>query len=294
MDLKQLETFCTIVQNGSFVKAAEKLQYAPSTITLHIQSLEEKVGTALFVRQGKNVTLTDIGREFYEQARAVLHQMSRLEASMRELVQEGTLQIAIGSVEPTASVRLPKLLQQFLRGYPHIKMRLEAGGTLGLSARIRKGHVAFAITTPPPKSSNLIFEPLLKEPLVVLLPESHALSNQKEIRLQQLAAEPFLLSEIGCSYREEIERVFNLKGVHLQPKAEIASGQAVKSCVQLGMGVAMVPALSVTKPPARTVVRHIGDEELSLVTGITYSPERHWNEAESALYKLVKESLRAI
>jgi DNA-binding transcriptional LysR family regulator len=151
--------------------------------------------------------------------------------------------------------------------------------------------VAFAITTPPPKSSNLIFEPMFKEPLALLLPVSHKLSTQESITLRELAELPFLLSETGCAYREEIERVFHLKGIQLRPQAEIGSGQAIKRCVQLGMGVAMLPALSVAHPPKDTVVRTLDDEELSLVIGITYSPERNWYLIEREFYSLIKRDL---
>src|ERR1044071_3587384 len=117
MELRYLSTFQTIVREGSFTKAADKLHYAPSTITLHVQHLETELGFKLFVRQGKQIQLSTAGRALYEQADALLQQSRALEQTMKEIVAGETGSLRLGVIEPAASLRLVPLLAEFCQQY---------------------------------------------------------------------------------------------------------------------------------------------------------------------------------
>src|SRR5262245_6835072 len=106
MELRYLATFQSIVREGSFIKAAETLSYAPSTITLHVQHLEAELGFKLFVRQGKQIQLSTAGQALYEQADALLQHARTLEQTMKEIVAGESGSLRMGVIEPAASVYL--------------------------------------------------------------------------------------------------------------------------------------------------------------------------------------------
>src|SRR4051812_8762312 len=113
MDLRHLVTFQSVVKHDSFVRAADELQYAQSTVTLHIQQLESELGVKLFARRGKKVRLNEAGRAFMEQAEQILAQVGTLKQSMLDLGQGEAGYVRVGAIEPAASRRLPALLVPF-------------------------------------------------------------------------------------------------------------------------------------------------------------------------------------
>ena len=187
MELRHLKTFQAIVQTGSFVKAAEKLQYAQSTITLHIQQLEAELGVKIFSRQGKQIQLTTAGKALGEHADILLYRTALLHQEMLELVAGKTGHLRIGSIEPVASLYLPQLLVEFCQQYPRIRLTLETGVTEVICQRVTSGKLDLAICSPPQAKLGLNFELLFYDPMALLIPQSHHLSQQKTIKATDLA-----------------------------------------------------------------------------------------------------------
>lgn len=149
MEFRHLKTFQTIIQTGSFLQAAEQLQYAQSTITLHIQQLEQELGVKLFLRHGKKIKLTAAGKALEVHANFLLHRAQMLHQEMLELVAGKTGHIRIGSIEPVASLQLPPLLVKFCREYPKVRLTLETGVTDVITQRVASGKLDLAICSAP-------------------------------------------------------------------------------------------------------------------------------------------------
>ena len=149
MEFRHLKTFQTIIQTGSFLHAAEQLQYAQSTITLHIQQLEQELGVKLFLRQGKKTKLTAAGKALEVHANFLLHRAQMLHQEMLELVLGKTGHIRLGSIEPVASLQLPPLLVKFCREYPKVRLTLETGITDVITQRVASGKLDLALCSPP-------------------------------------------------------------------------------------------------------------------------------------------------
>jgi DNA-binding transcriptional LysR family regulator len=188
VELRQLTTFQAVIAHGSFVRAAEELGYAQSTVTLHIQQLEAEVGTPLFMRAGRTVTLTEVGRTLREQSASILQQMERLEETMAGVATGVAGRLRIGAVEPAASTALLPLIFRFTEERPRVQISLEIGGTLGISDRVARGDLDLGLCSPPPAHSSLTFEPLFRESLAVLLPARHRLTARDPLRSARRAA----------------------------------------------------------------------------------------------------------
>lgn len=274
MEFRHLETFRAIIEEGSFLQAAEKLQYAQSTITLHIQQLETELDVKLFSRRGKKVELTTAGRALSTHAGFLLHRAALLQKDMAELVAGKSGHMRIGSIEPVASLRLPSLLVSFCRQYPNIRLTLETGVTNVISQRVARGELDLAVCSPPDAKLGLSFETLFYDPMALLIPIQHRLSQQETIEVYDLAKERLLLTEANCPYRRVFETEVLSRGVNPYSGIEIMSLKILRSMVESGLGIGVMPTAVVTPPPHNTVIRTINNLNLELPVGIAAMPEK--------------------
>ena len=272
IDLRAIKSFITIVELGSFQQAADKLQYAQSTITTQIQKLEMELGIKLFKR-GKKIQLTEAGRIFSEQVSFIVRELESLQNTMADLVHGESGVVRLGAMEPAASFRLPEILAPFIDNYPNIKISIQVGNTCKLTEAIRKGEIDFAICSTPDTGVGLYFEPLFSEPLILLVPSAHALAEKEEVFLQDLNKQRFLITSRICPYRKKLETSLQEIGTSYST-IEISSIGALKYYVKANYGIALVPSITVISPPAGTVTRTIRDFNFDLVTGILRSSEK--------------------
>ena len=292
IELRQLVTFQEVVRHGSFLRAAEKLDCAQSTVTLHIQQLEATLGVRLFARQGRGMQLTEAGRALREQAAQLLDQEAQLRQSLAGLSAGTAGHVRLGAIEPTASLRLPPLLVRFCEQRPQVRLTLEVGGTLGIGARVASGDLDLGLCSPPPARLGLRYEPLFIEALALLLPESHPLARVATITLADLRGQRILLTEQSCAYREAIELILLARGTNPYSGIEIGSMDALQRTVQCGLGVAIVPVAAATPPLPGTVLRDIAGVRLGLEVGLVLRDESKPGPAVAALLAALRGHLR--
>lgn len=273
MEFRHLQTFQAIAQEGSFLKAAEKLQYAQSTITLHIQQLEAELGVKLFSRRGKRTELTVAGRTLRDHAEQLLHRAASLQQTMTDLVAGEAGHLRIGSIEPVASVHLPSILVQFCREHPMVRLTLEVGVTQVISQRVATGALDLAICSPPAANLGLTFELLFQDPIALLIPENHRLAATKNISVSSLAEERLILTEENCPYRNILEKALLPHGINPFSGIEIVSLEALKQMVRCELGIGVMPAAAIALPPPSTVTRSISGLDLKLPVGIVCHSE---------------------
>ncbi|KAE8561882.1 LysR family transcriptional regulator [Paenibacillus polymyxa] len=291
MDIKALKTFQMIVNCGSFMRAAETLNYAQSTVTMQIQRLESDLGVQL-IERGKKIKLTEAGRMFYEQSLHIVKDMEQLQENMENL-QKGTAgDIRIGVTEPTASYRLPEILKRFLNHYPYIRISVEFGNTPTLSERILKGDVDIALCSAPDLGTELYFEPLFKENFVVLMPEHHPLAQKECIGPSDLQGHRLLITSSICPYRRKLEMVMKEHGITTLDTMEIGSMTALKSYVECELGIALVPQILVHPVPAGTAVRQLSGSLIDMTFGLLCkATEAPLKLASARLYSVLKKEL---
>lgn len=292
MEIRHIETFLAIVKEGSFVRAAEKLQYAQSTITVHMQQLEAELGVKLFVRQGKHVQLTEAGHALQEQADSLMQRALALQQAVKDVVAGEAGHIRIGAIEPTASLRLAPLLVQFCKAHPKLHLTLEVSGTKAVSQRVATGTLDVGICTPPAPHLGLAFEPLFVEPMAVLLPEAHPLVRRAGLSPADLVGQRVLLTERGCGYRAVIETALLSQGANPFSGIEMGSIEVLKRAVEGGLGMAIIPIAAACPPPPHTVVRDLRGVDLRLSVGLVSRSEVHSpGRALGALLALLRADL---
>jgi LysR family transcriptional regulator, regulator of the ytmI operon len=287
MEFRHLQTFQAIAQEGSFLKASEKLQYAQSTITLHIQQLEAELGVKLFSRRGKRTELTVAGRTLQDHADYLLYRAANLQQTMTDLVAGEAGHLRIGSIEPVASVHLPQVLAQFCHEHPKVRLTLEIGVTQVISQRVAAGSLDVAICSPPSANLDLAFELLFQDPIALLIPETHRFATLDCISVSSLVGERLILTEEHCPYRNILEKALLPHGINPFSGIEVMSLEALKQMVRCGLGVGVMPAAAIASPPPHTITRNISELNLKLPVGVVFQSETSF--PGSTLYSLISE-----
>jgi DNA-binding transcriptional LysR family regulator len=268
MDLRHLHTFTAIAEEGSFVQAAEKLQYAQSTISLQIQQLEEELGIELFDRTLRKIRLTAAGHTLLIHAQHVLNQVEQMRADIADLAGGESGHLRVGMIEPVARLYLIDVLRAFRARYPRMRLTIEVLSTIRTHEQLAADQIDLGISTPPPAGSNLVFEPLLTEHMALLLQSSHPLKGHPAIMLSDLRHECLLLTHAPCAYRAMIEQAFMAHGLKITSSIEIGSLEVIKHAVQAGLGIAILPQLAAHHLPVGTVVRTVKDWNLQVSFGL--------------------------
>ncbi|QBD79493.1 LysR family transcriptional regulator [Ktedonosporobacter rubrisoli] len=292
MDLRHLQTFKVIAEEGSFVQAAERLQYAQSTITLQIQQLEEELGVELFDRRRRKIKLTLAGQTLLTHAQHVLNQVEQMQQDLSDLIGGESGYLRVGMIEPVARLYLTHALRRFRAHYPRIRLTMEILSTIRTHEQLEANQIDLGISTPPPASSGFAFEPLLIDEMVLVLPREHPLQAQAAITLSHLQNECLMLTYPPCAYRTAIEQAFMAHGLPLTFNIEIGSLEVMKQAVAAGLGIAIVPQLAAQHIPAGTVIRSIADWNFHLPIGfITRAIPLPQGKALQAFKTFVKQAI---
>jgi LysR family transcriptional regulator, regulator of the ytmI operon len=293
MDLKTLKTFHMIVKHGSFIRAAEEMNYVQSTVTMQIQKLEADLGVPL-IERGKRLRLTEAGRFFYEQSLPLVKHIEQLQTGLSDLQLGEAGSVRIGVTEPTASYRLPGILRRFVSDFPKIRVSVEFGNTPGLSERLLQGDIDFALCSAPELGSELVFEPLFHEEFAVLMQMDHPLACKEALAPADLRGHRLLLTSATCPYRRKLEAVLQETGnIPLEDTMEIGSMTALKFYVESGLGVALIPKVALEPAPAGTTVRTISGSLIDMAFGILCRASDYpLKLASSKLYHYLKKELQ--
>ncbi|MNC23322.1 HTH-type transcriptional regulator GltR [compost metagenome] len=295
MELKTLKTFQAIVNTGSFNRAADELNYAQSTITMQIQKLEAELGVQLLERGKQQISLTEAGRLLYEQSLRIVKDMELLENRLGDLTAGEAGNLRLGATDPTASYRLPVLLQEFMSRHPGIDISVDIGGTPALTERLLRGELDMMLSSAPEMSKGLHYEPLFIEKFVLLLPEDHPLADVPEVTSSQLREHRLLITASGCPYRKKLESILQESAGPMLNTMEIGSMSALRFYVQSGLGMALVPVSTLQPLPEGTAIKRLKDGPVDMSCGIACrTADYPLRLAALSLYQFLKRELAAL
>jgi DNA-binding transcriptional LysR family regulator len=236
---RQLEVFEAIARLGSFTRAAEELHLTQPTVSMQIRKLTDTVGLPLFEQIGKRIYLADAGKALQVTCSEIFESLNNFEmmvADMRGLKQ-GKLRLAVVT---TAKYFAPRLLGAFCKEYPGIDVSLKVSNRERLLERLGENQDDLYVLGQPPEGLDVVYEPFLDNPLVVLAPNNHPLAAQRNIPLALLAEEPFIMREPGSGTRIAVERLFRQHGLDLNVRMELGSNEAIKQAIIGGLGISVL------------------------------------------------------
>lgn len=236
---RQLKVFEAVARHASFTRAAEELYLTQPAVSMQVKQLEEVVGLPLFEQIGKRIYLTDAGQEMFRYSRAMAQQMTDIETIISELkgVQRGGLVISVTS---TANYLASRLLAAFSKRHPGVTVKLDVTNRETALRQLEANEKDLVIMGQPPQELELVSEPFMENPLVVIAPPEHPLAGEQRIPVERLQQEPFVLREAGSGTRSASERFFAQQGLQLISHMEMNSNEAIKQAVQAGLGLGIV------------------------------------------------------
>ena len=264
MELTDLLTFSAVARNGGITRAADELNTVQSNVTQRVKALEAEIGTALFERHSRGMTLTGAGRRLlpYAQRMAALSREALL-AARDDGEPKGPL--AIGSLETTAAVRLPALLAEFHRRFPAVRLTLKTATTADLVAAVLDGALDGAFVAGPIEHADLAATIAFREELVLV--SAKRFNNLAALRAGTPESGPTaLVFRTGCTYRQRLEQVFSDFGWPSAARFELGTLDGMIGCVAAGMGVTLLPRAVVERSDQRKEVNiHAVDTSWSRV-----------------------------
>jgi LysR family transcriptional regulator, hydrogen peroxide-inducible genes activator len=257
MTLTELKYIVALAREKHFGRAADACFVSQPTLSVSIKKLEEELDCKLFERSANEVSVTALGEEIVRQAQAVLEQA----ANIREIAKRGKDPLAgplrLGVIYTIAPYLLPSLVRQVIERTPQMPLMLQENFTARLIEMLRTGEIDCAIMAEPFPDTGFATAPLYDEPFVVAVPSTHPLSTRASIDARELKSETMLLLGNGHCFRDHVLEVcpefarFSSDAEGIRKSFEGSSLETIKHMVAAGMGITVVPQLSV---PAEALI----------------------------------------
>ena len=239
LDIRKLQYFLEIVEQGSITRAAESLRVAQPALSLHLKTMEEYLGTRLLDRSRTGVTPTEAGSLLAKRARAVIDDLTRTEDEVRTLGADPAGEVRIGLPGTIGDIVALPLLEAARCGYPRITVNVSEAMSGFVAGWLAEGRVDAAVLYSSPQDGNLRSRLLLEEELAVLqAPGSRA---PAELSLAELAAVPLILPSKAHGLRQQADAAFRAAGVAPEVAIEIDSYANIKRLVASGFGASILP-----------------------------------------------------
>jgi DNA-binding transcriptional LysR family regulator len=236
---RQLRIFEAVARHLSFTRASEELHLTQPAVSMQVKQLEEDAGLPLFEQIGKRIQLTDAGGEMVRYSRAVLDMMEEASQVFEEMrgQEGGHLRISVAS---TANYFVPHLLAEFCQRFPKVQVSLDVTNRERLLEALAENSTDLVIMGTPPASMELTAESFMDNPLVAIAAPTHPLAGKRNIPLQRLQEETFLIREKGSGTRSATERFFVEHGLSLSKTMEMSSSESIKQGVEAGLGLGLL------------------------------------------------------
>lgn len=244
--LRELECFLSVAEELSFTRAAERLRLAQPPLSRHVASLEEKLGVRLFERTRRQVVLTAAGLAFRAEARDILPTLRRAGEAAKRAAQGETDRVEVGFVSAVLSPELVAVFTRFRKLHPGVRLQLHDLAPSDQLSALARGELdlAFVGVAPERLPPGLATTRWREETLLAFVPPDHALAARKDVRLAELAEEPFVMiaADAAPAYASHLRRLCLGEGFSPRVVQEASRAQAVAALTVAGAGVAILPA----------------------------------------------------
>jgi LysR family transcriptional activator of glutamate synthase operon len=276
VDIEQLRWFVAVAEREHVTRAAADVHVSQPALSRALARLEAEVGVPLFDRRGRSLRLNRYGATFRVHVERVLAELdhARLELADATAADRGTVAFAFGPM--IGSSHVPALLAAYRATRPDVSFHLREGNAEALRAWLSEGEVDLILTSPRPAGREFGWAPLAHERVSLAVPPHHRLADRREIRLRELADEPFVMLKAGFALRALADELCRRAGFAPKVAVESEDPSTVRSLVAAGLGIALVPAPEGESPALPYLdVRDRGADRtigLAWVTGRYRSP----------------------
>ncbi|HEX8086340.1 MAG TPA: LysR family transcriptional regulator [Solirubrobacteraceae bacterium] len=264
LDLKLLQSFREVAVRRSFSAAAEALSFTQPAVSQHVARLEKALGTPLLVRDSRGVTLTPAGEALLGHAEEILGGVKRAEAEVRELAGAKRRVVRLGAFQSAAAALVADAFRAVRADHPGVELQLQAVEPDPGVAKVATGTLDATMVIesdllPAPRLPGVELRHVFDDVMLVVLPEGHPQAVRPSIPLEELADEPWLLTDVGGNCADSNVVLSACRQAGFTPRIEFSSEDysAVQGMAASGMGVALIPSLVTATMRPDVVVRPI-------------------------------------
>lgn len=291
MELRQIQYFIEVAKREHVTEAAYALHVAQSAVSRQIFNLESELGVELFIREGRNVKLTPIGKVFLEQMKEAMSVIDNAKREVEEFLDPEKGTIRIGFPSSMANYTLPTVVSAFRNEYPEVKFKLIQGTYHYLIDAVVNGEIDLAVLGPVPKEAKKVQgKVLFEEKLVALLPVNHPLAEFRSINLSQLRDDQFILFPNGFILKDIVVKACKRLGFEPNVSFEGNDIDAIKGLVSAGLGVTLIPEVTlIDNLPRATVKVAIEQPQVTRSVGVIIPKERELLPTEKLFYEFLSK-----
>jgi DNA-binding transcriptional LysR family regulator len=252
LDIRRLEVFVAVAEEGSFTAAAQRLYLTQSAVSQQVAALERELGTPLLHRLARGVRPTTAGAVLADRSKHLFGQITSVEQYVRAF-GNGPREIRLGAFATAGVELLPIALRTFRKRHPDIRVELTAVHTDSAPAGLREGHIHALLTwdydiAPQPTDPGLVQRHLPDDPLRILVAADHPLAGRGEVSLADMAGERWVVRAHRAPHSAAHETMCRIAGFEPVVAFRTDDYQSLQGLVAAGMGVGLAPALSLFPP----------------------------------------------
>ncbi|MES2537225.1 MAG: LysR substrate-binding domain-containing protein [Pseudomonadota bacterium] len=290
INLKLLHTFLLVAEHNSFREAAERANRSLPAVSMQIKQLEGQLGVTLFHRTTRRVELTKEGEHLLISVRKSLAEIETGLLELKSAANVQTGQITFACVPTVASTRLPAILAAFCQAYPGIVISLRELAAKDLMEAVRRRDVDFGIGPKVDKMSGFTFQSILEDDYYALAHPDIKTSRKTRITIEELSRLPILKLSAGSALRGHIDSALKAHEQQLETKFEMMQATTLIAMAEAGLGVALLPKISIPKVTNLKALR-IVEPEISREIGIISISAHTLSPAASRLVSFIERLL---
>lgn len=294
MNLKQLEAFVQVSESGSFSKAAKELFLTQPTISAHISSLEKELNVRLFIRNTKEVSLSDDGKDLYRYAKQITDLEKAIEERFYMDSDDGKHFITIAASTIPAQYLLPKILMCYRERYPKEQIKIMETDSSEVVTQVVDHMVDVGFTGTVLEKKHCKYIPFYKDELAVITPDTpeyRILKEQNRDDIDWIKRKPLILREEGSGTRKEAEKQLKSAGISMETLdivASIANQETIKKSVKQGMGITVLSRLAAEDEDGLIIFPIPGADEGRDIN-LVYNKNYQMTRSADRFIRIVKE-----
>ena len=294
MNLKQLEAFVQVSESGSFSKAAKEILLTQPTISAHISSLEKELNVRLFIRNTKEVSLSDDGKDLYRYAKQITDLEKAIEERFYMDSDDGKHFITIAASTIPAQYLLPKVLMCYRERYPKEQIKIMETDSSEVVTQVVDHMVDVGFTGTVLEKKHCKYIPFYKDELAVITPDTpeyRILKEQNRDDIDWIKRKPLILREEGSGTRKEAEKQLKNAGISMEDLdivASIANQETIKKSVKQGMGITVLSRLAAEDEDGLLIFPIPGADEGRDIN-LVYNKNYQMTRSADRFIRIVKE-----
>ncbi|HEY4623798.1 MAG TPA: LysR family transcriptional regulator [Solibacillus sp.] len=242
MEIEQLQYFRTVATMQHMTRAAEVLAISQPALSKSIASIEQQLGVPLFNREGRSIYLNRFGELFLKSVEIILEEYERIREEFEDIIKPGSGEVSFGFIHTLGMEVVPELIAATTKQFPNMQFSLTQATSLNLMKRLEEGAIDLCLSQKiESKVIDIETEELFMEELFVIVPTTHPLTKQTEVKLEDVQNETFIAIKKGNSLRQLVDELFLDAGIELKTAFAAEEMHTVAGFVGAGMGISLIP-----------------------------------------------------